>query len=159
VFIYYFVHVEQPFAVAEWRLLNILSGLDGAATAAYREGELLRARIGVGGTDPVVAKAVRMSVGTPIRGRMETEIPVTWKATGTPGLFPAMDAGIVAADLGPNLTQIALRGTYDAPFGAVGRALDRTVLHRVAEASVKGFVDRIAHLIEHEGELKAAGSG
>lgn len=154
-FIYYYRHVEQAFPVVEWRLLNILSGLDGMATAAYREGEVLRAKLGVGGSDPVVAKAIRISVGEPNRGRVETEIPITWKASGTPGLFPSMDAGIVVADLGPNLTQIALRGSYDPPLGALGRALDRTVLHRIAEASVKSFVDRVAHLIEHE-ELKAA---
>ena len=33
---------------------------------------------------------------------------------------------------------------YVPPFGAVGRALDRALLSRVAEATVKDFLDRVA---------------
>ena len=53
----------------------------------------------------------------------------------------------IVATVGPELSQIAMRGTYSPPLGPLGRALDRAVLHRVAEASVKGFVDRVAQSV------------
>jgi hypothetical protein len=151
-FVYYFVHLRLAFDTVERRLLDVLSGLEEYAAAAYREGEKLRATVGVGGdSKPLIAKTVEIDVGEPLRGQTETEVPISWRATGAPGLFPQMDAGIVVGSLGPELTQLILRGSYEPPFGLIGRALDRTMFHRVAEASVKGFVDRIATSIEHEG--------
>ena len=53
-------------------------------------------------------------------------------------------ADLVAARLVDNETQLSLRGSYTPPLGWVGEALDRALLHRVAESTVKEFVDRIA---------------
>jgi hypothetical protein len=145
--IYYFVHLALPFPEAERRLVEVVSGLDGMAVAAYREGEELRARIGLG-EPPVIAKTVRLEVGQPVAQGGTTVLPIVWGATGTPGLFPWMDADLVIAALGPGLTQLALRGSYRPPLGFIGRALDKALLHRVAEASVKGFVDRIARALQ-----------
>ena len=36
---------------------------------------------------------------------------------------------------------------YRPPLALVGRALDRALLHRVAEATIKDFVDRVAERI------------
>ncbi|MBI4728697.1 MAG: hypothetical protein HY775_04250 [Acidobacteria bacterium] len=144
-FVYYYVHLSQPFETVERGLLDALGSLDGWAAAAYREGEAIRARIGVGGERRLIAKAIRMEAGAPRRGTVETTVPLTWEATGTPGLFPRMEADLVVAALGPDLTQISLRGSYRPPLGAIGRAVDRTLLHRLAEASVKGLLDRVAH--------------
>ncbi len=150
-FVYYFVHVGRPFEVVESRLLDTLNVLGGFADAAYREGERLRDRVGVGGDHGVVAKTVRLMVGTPLRGGFQTTIPFAWEATGTPGLFPRLDADLFIAGIGPDLCQVALRGTYSPPLGSLGRVLDRVILHRVAEASVKSFVDRIAEALKPEG--------
>ena len=146
-FIYYFVHLNRSFDEARGRLLEVLSGLDGMAAAAYREGEEIRARIGVV-ESPAVAKTVRLEVGEPVGEDGTMLLPVVWEATGTPGLFPRMEAEVVLAALGPALTQLSLRGSYRPPLGPIGRVLDRALLHRVAEASVKGFVDRIARALQ-----------
>ncbi|HJT37420.1 MAG TPA: hypothetical protein VJ818_03255 [Actinomycetota bacterium] len=143
-FVYYYVEIEEPFGLVERRLLERLGIVEDMATEAYREGEKLRTKIGIGADGQLLAKSVKVDVGPPLRGERETEIPISWRATGTPGLFPSMDAGIVIAALGPDLTHIALRGSYEPPLGSLGRALDRTLLHRIAEASVKSFLDRLA---------------
>ena len=39
--------------------------------------------------------------------------------------------------------QLAISARYDPPLGAVGRAIDRALLARVAEATVKDFLDRV----------------
>jgi len=143
-FVYYFVHVNRPFREVEESLVGQVHSLGSLADEAYREGENLRGKIGVGADNGVVAKTVRLVAGTPIRGEQLTTIPLAWEATGTPGLFPKLEADLIVATVGPELSQIAMRGTYAPPLGPLGRVLDRAVLHRVAEASVKGFVDRVA---------------
>ena len=45
---------------------------------------------------------------------------------------------------------------YVPPFGVVGRAIDRAVLSRVAEATLKDFLDRVAD--DHHGDPRCAGS-
>ena len=154
-FVYYFVHVDRPFIEVETSLLAHLNHLGPFADAAYREGEDLRDKVGMGRDHPVVAKTVQLLSGIPLRGAQQTTIPFAWEATGTPGLFPKLDADLIVAAVGPELSQIAMRGTYAPPLGPLGRALDRAVLHRVAEASVKSFVDRVAHLVESNGVVAA----
>jgi hypothetical protein len=146
-FLYYFVHVEAPFSAVEEQLRSGGGGLDRMAAEAYRDGESIRARIGPGNEHPLLAKSVRITLGTPRDGDCETTFPIVWEATGVPALFPRLDGDLVVTSLGRTLTQVTLRGSYEPPMGAVGRALDRTVLHRVAEASVKGFLDRLARTL------------
>lgn len=154
-FVYYFVHVNRPFGEVESSLVDQLNNLGPFADAAYREGEHLRHRVDLGSDLPMMAKAVQVLSGTPLRGSQQTTIPFAWEATGTPGLFPKLDADLIVAAVGPELSQITLRGTYAPPLGPLGRALDRAVLHRVAEASVKSFVDRVAHLVENRDVVAA----
>lgn len=149
-FVYYFALIHRPWEEAEGRFLALATGLDGWAAAAYRRGEDLRARLGVG-KSRLVAKTVRVELGAPVRGESETTLPITWEATGAPGLFPRMEADLVIAAVGPELTHLGLRGSYRPPLGAVGRLVDRALLHRVAESSIKGFVDRVARALEGEG--------
>lgn len=145
-FVYYFVAVDAPFGQVERAVLDLLGGLPEAAEIAYRKGEELRSRLPTDGH--AVAKTVRLRVGGTLRSEAETVIPLTWEATGTPGLFPRMEADLVVTALGAHLTHLALRGSYRPPLGGVGRALDRALLHRVAEMCVKGFVDRLAAAAE-----------
>lgn len=140
-FVQYFGMVPIPLEVAESRLLGLMDGLSESADIAYRHGEELLARIG--GGEGKVAKTVRLELGEPTHGESSTTLPFAWWATGTPFLFPTMDAELVLASMGPALTQVTLQGTYKPPIGPVGKALDRVLLHRFAEASVKDFVDRV----------------
>jgi hypothetical protein len=155
VFVYYFVHVNRPFDEVEPALVSQLNNLASLADAAYREGEDLRDKIGLSRDRGVVARTIQLVAGLPLRGDQQTTIPLAWEATGTPGLFPKLDADLIVATVGPDLSQIAMRGTYAPPLGPLGRALDRAVLHRVAEASVKSFVDGVARSITGTGTAAA----
>ncbi len=142
-FIYsYAVLQEVPFPAAERAFEGALAGLSETANIAYRHGEELRARIGP--RDGRIAKTIRLDVGEPVRGEGQVRVPLAWEATGTPGIFPRMEATLIVSAMGPETTHLAFQGTYRPPLGALGRALDRAGLHRVAEASVKAFVDRLA---------------
>ena len=143
VFVYYFVYVDRPFRKVEGDLLERFEELGAWASEAYRDGEDIRARMAVGKA-PMLAKEVSLHVGEPIRAHAHTTVPLMWDATGSPGLFPRMLADLIVAPLGSSRAQLTFRGSYDPPLGPVGEMLDRALLHRVAEASVKAFMDRIA---------------
>jgi hypothetical protein len=155
-FVYYFVHVHEPFEQVEPALLRMLPGLRGWAEEAYRDGERLRAKIGPGDHQHRMVKSVLIVVGEPLRGSGETWIPLVWEARGASGLFPRMEGDICVGGMGSDLTQLTFRGSYRVPMGAVGRALDRLILHRIAEASVKGFVDRIARALSTDAKPSSA---
>ncbi len=146
-FVYYYTHIDRSAFDVERSVFGILSSLDVLAADASRGVE--RLRIGIGsGERTVIGKTVEVRTGTPVRGATELAIPIVWEATGARALFPRLEGELLIAALSTNLTQLALRGSYVPPFKQVGRALDRVVLHRLAEASVKSFVERIAARIE-----------
>ena len=87
-FVYYFVHVSRPFNEVERSLLAHLNNLGPFADAAYREGEDLRDKVGMGRDHPVVAKTVQLLAGIPLRGGQHTTIPLRGKQPGRPGCFP-----------------------------------------------------------------------
>ena len=144
-FIYTYVYVDRPFDQVEREILASLPQMQGWANVAYREGEHLYALIGT--RRGRLAKSVELHIGAPRSSDTETWLPIEWEATGPSSLFPRMEADLVIAAVGPTQTQIALRGRYTVPLGTVGRALDRALFHRIAESSVKSFVDRIGSSI------------
>lgn len=144
-FLRYFLDLPFPFEEVEPSLLDSPdTWVPGLARDAEDRGERLLAEVGFPVDDERrVRKEVIIELGTPYRIRSKTLLPLTWKATGARGLFPSLDADLEIAALGPNRTQLSISARYKPPLGAIGRVLDRTLLHRVAEATVKDFVDRV----------------
>jgi len=148
VFVRYNTLVEAPLALVEQRLDALHHDLAEWAGVAYHEGESLRAKIG-----PAVeglAKEVRLEVGAHEVHRKGLVYPIKWIATGAQTLFPTMSADLVLSHVGPSQTRIIFDGTYEPPLGPLGRAIDRVALRRVADSTVKRWVDRIAMALEVE---------
>ncbi len=145
-FIRYFLELPFRFEDVEGALLSApeewLAGLVGGAED---RGELLLAEVGFG-DGRRVTKKVAIQLGAPLQFPSKTLVPMTWKVTGPEALFPTLEADVEVAALGPNRTQLSINARYRPPFGAVGRAIDRALLHRVAEATVKDFLDRIGEV-------------
>lgn len=146
-FLQYYGHVARPLEEIERLLPDLSSHFESWGEGSYREGEALRVRIGVDRKRRLVAKRVSLSMGTPAKGHATIRVPLSWVATGTPGLFPTMEADLVFARLDDDLTQVKFEGTYKPPLGPVGRLFDRGVLHRIAEASVKNLVDHVVEAL------------
>ncbi len=134
--------------VAAERVCQRILAQDGAwlsplAAAAMGEGEALSLRVGLPGGLPMLGKTFGVEVGDPLTRDEVTVIPLTWRATSAPGLFPVLSADLEIAPLDEELTQLTLRGRYEPPLGAVGRRLDRLLMHRIAEASIRAFLGRL----------------
>ena len=120
--------------------------MPGLAEDANHRGDLLLAEVGFGERIRVKREVV-VEVGPSIRSSSQVAFPIRWQASDHPGLFPALDADLEVASLGPERTRLAMSARYEPPLGALGRAVDRAVLSRVAEATLKDFLDRVADAI------------
>ena len=134
------------------------SWLPGLASEANNRGDALLAQVGFG-DDVRIARRVQIDFGETIRMPTKTVLPLRWKASGAAGLFPSLEADLEIAALGPGRTQLAMSARYVPPLGAVGRAIDRTLLFRVAEATLKDFLDRVRQAILDHDEAGNAPSG
>ena len=148
-FIRYFLGVEDPYDRVEAALLSDPgTWILGEARAADDAGEKLLSDVGFAVTNGHrVDKLVEISFGQPVRAFGQARLPMSWSATGPARLFPSFEADLEIAALGPARTQISISGRYRPPMGAVGRVFDRALLHRVAEATVKDFLDRVGEKV------------
>jgi hypothetical protein len=73
-----------------------------------------------------------------------TRLLLEWEAATLPRLFPLMKAELAIYPLTATETQLDFLGVYEPPFGAVGKAMNAIVGHRIAEVSVHRFIGDVA---------------
>jgi hypothetical protein len=143
-FVRYFVELSIPQEQVEAALSDDPEAwLPGLAQGAHRRGDALLADVGFGEAIRI-EREVAIQLGPSIRSSSKTVFPLRWEAASHAGLFPSLDADLEVARLGPTRTQLAISARYVPPFRWMGRALDRAILSRVAEATVKDFLDHLA---------------
>jgi hypothetical protein len=139
------------FGVARTALACLTRGgrLLDESQAAYVDGVTGLARVGPPGQWSDLSKLVMIHVGDMAVTDASARLPLRWEATGPgSGLFPALDADVTVTAAGDHATILTLTGVYRPPLGRLGVVLDRAVLSRVAAATIRDFVGRLAHAIE-----------
>ena len=86
---------------------------------------------------------------TPPQGPV-TAVRLKWKAARAASAFPQMEATLSAWPLSADETQLELDGQYLPPLGAVGKALDSLLLHRIAEAAMLGFLEDVVEQLRKD---------
>jgi hypothetical protein len=124
--------------------------LTSVSEDAYGEGVKDLIRVGPLGAVPGTSKLVEVRFRNLARGDDCAGLAVRWEATGPGGgLFPALDADITVIPLNEQTSLLKFAGSYRPPLGALGTALDAAILHRVAAATIRTFLNRIAAAIAH----------
>jgi len=137
------VLLDISFTAARARLQRV--GRDGlllaASDDAYGDGITGLTRVGAAGFSRLVRVQFRDLTERPnVAG-----LALRWEVDGPGGgLFPVLDADIELIGAGPQTTWLTIAGAYRPPLGVLGAALDRAVLHRVAKATIRDFLSRIA---------------
>lgn len=144
-FVYYYVYVPASFEEVVQALSDRPGEMTAWATLAYEGSEELRALIYP--RPGIPTREVAVTVGRVTRRQGAVHIPMLWRASGSAMLFPTLEADLIVEAVGTGLTQVTLRGSYKPPLGPIGRLLDRALLHRLAEACVKNFMDRLREAI------------
>ncbi len=138
--------VQVGFTVARERLASLADGdgLRRTSQDAYSSESTHMSRVAVGGLSKLVRVQVRKLTWT----EESAGFAIRWEATGPEGgLFPVLDADIRLAPAGERATLLTMAGSYRPPLGAVGAALDRTILRRVAAATIRRFLNQLADQI------------
>ena len=77
-------------------------------------------------------------------------IPIVWRPTALQSMVPSVDGDLEVSALGPDRAQLAISARYQPPLGWLGAITDRALMRRVAEATIKDFLDHVAVGIETE---------
>jgi hypothetical protein len=149
-----FVSAEVPldlsFPAAVAGLADLARGglLARASEGAHGDGLTGVTRVGPLGAVPGMSKLVKVHVRDVVTRGESAVLALRWEATGPGGrLFPALDADIWLTPAGEHSTRLSLAGVYRPPLAAVGAGLDRAVLHRVADATVRSLLARVADVL------------
>ena len=147
-FVRYYMELPLPARQVEHAMLDSPADwLSMVAGEAQRRGDHLLTEVGVGPLGPRLGRRVTIQIGQPVRFPSMTSLPLTWEPIELEGMLPRLDANIELGALGEGRTQLAISARYRPPLGLVGRTVDRVLLHRVAEATLKDFLDRIGAAI------------
>ncbi|HKZ75116.1 MAG TPA: hypothetical protein VJ259_00480 [Actinomycetota bacterium] len=148
-FIRYYLDLAVPFEDVERALLDApATWVPGMALDAEAGGQRLLAEVGFDvDASRRVDREVEIQIGEPYVIPSKTMLPIAWRATAAERIFPQLEADIEIAALGASRTQLSISARYRPPLGPVGRVLDKALLHRVAEATVKDFLDRVGERI------------
>ena len=147
-------YVNHPYERVRDALRADAAAVFRAATssASTRAGDIAAAlRVNIAGLE--IGKEIVIELGkidekrSPARRTMELRLELKWQAAKAPRLFPLMKAVLSVYALTATETQLDLLGHYRPPLGVLGKAIDKIVGHRIAEASVHQFLgDVAAHL-------------
>ena len=154
------VSLEVSFPAARARLADLTCGglLGSASQQAYSDGITGLARVGPLGSVPGLSRLVQVHSRDLKAGDDSAWLPLRWEVAGPGGgLFPVLDADITLIPAGTHSATLTLTGAYRPPPGAVGAGLDRVIVHRIATATVRAFLHRVARAITHP--ARAARSG
>jgi len=155
-FVRYYIELSLPVVKVEQALVGSPAGwLSAVAGEAQARGDGLLGEVGVGSLGARLRRQVRIQLGEPVRFPSMTSLPLTWEPVGLEGVLPRLDANLELGSLGGDRTQLAISARYRPPLGAIGRAVDRVLLHRVAEATVKDFLDRVGAAITDQARANA----
>jgi hypothetical protein len=144
----YFIEVPLPAGQVEQALLESPAGwLSAIAGVAQERGDGLLVEVGVGPMEARLRRRVSMRLGEPVRFPSMTSVPSPGSRSAWKASSPASTPTSSSAPLGEDRTQLAISARYQPPLGVVGHALDRVLLHRVAGATLKDFLDRVGQVI------------
>ena len=138
-----------------WRPVHEFAYLDRAfrdvrRRLADRPGEIFPESVlaRVAGLDLI--RDVRMVVGELQIGHRTAWLTIHWEDRRHPGLFPLLDATLEFMPVAGRCptTQVALRGRYRPPLGGLGEMADNLVGSRIAQQSVRAFLEELADHLE-----------
>jgi len=112
-----------------------------------------RIRVGPGGPG-WLGKTIAVHLGQAEQAGENLLIPFIWEAAGPAGIFPRFEGQLLLSALDPERSEFQLSGRYRPPLGRAGQVFHDTLLTRLARATMRSFLRRIARGLEHEHTIR-----
>lgn len=138
------------FHAARARLADLTRGgtLLSVSQDAYGEGITGLVKAGPLGSAPGMSRLVDVLCRDPVLHEDSAVLTLRWEAIGPGGvLFPALDADLTLTPAGERATLLTLAGAYRPPLGGLGGRPDPAILQRIAPATIRTFLIRVADAI------------
>jgi hypothetical protein len=149
VFVQDFKIVDRPYDEVAFRFGDgVERVLEAGLDPARAEGERLTLKIVPRGWPAVLAKAVEVRAGRVRDFEGSMIAAFSWNAPEKVSLFPRFDGDIEIAPFGLDQTAVAIRGSYEPPGRAFGERVDKLMLHRLAESTIRAFLDGLCASLE-----------
>ncbi|MGB8769723.1 MAG: hypothetical protein WCC92_08915 [Candidatus Korobacteraceae bacterium] len=147
-------YVNHPYErVRDTLEQNAVAVFQSATKAAASRAESVAAELhvdfaglGVKADIKIQVKGVEEKLADDV-SRASTTLRLEWEAATLPRLFPLMQGELSVYPLTSTETQLDFLGTYEPPFGAVGKTMNAIAGHRIAEVSVHRFVTDVARYL------------
>jgi hypothetical protein len=151
VFLRSYVVVARPFEeVGAQMAKGAANWLPDMANDANEGGEKLLSELGFDLGKRRVGRPIKVEIGAPKASAGLIFLPIRWRAAAEAGLFPTLEGDLELAAIGNARTQLGLSANYEPPLGMLGKIADRALFHRVAELTVKDFLERIGERLESD---------
>jgi CBS domain-containing protein len=97
-----------------------------------------------------IGKQVRFHTGPVRRAGNRLVLPVSWRAAPAGALFPVFEGTLEVEGLDSRRSQLLLVGTTTPPLGPLGKALDSTVFHAIAERTAGRLLSSLCGELESQ---------
>jgi hypothetical protein len=121
--------------------------LGEALDLTRKEGERLQARVAPATWPSALAKTVTIEPGPVRRFGDGILVAFSWEARGAESLMPRLYADLEVAPFGADQAALELRGWYEPPARFFGRMADKLLLHRLAESTVRAFLESVCDAV------------
>ena len=147
-----YVDVARPIESVEAEMaVGVENWMPDMAQRANGDGEKLLSELGFNLGKRRIGRRIKVEIGAPAAASGLMFMPIRWESATEAGLFPTLEGVLEVAALGSARTQLGLSASYEPPLGLVGKIADRALFHRVAEVTVKDFLERIGARLERNG--------
>jgi len=99
-----------------------------------------------------VGKDVEVELDEPFDGNGVASLPIRWQAMWPSAAHPSFGGELELTRLSDGSAELWLTGRYEPPLGAIGRTLDRAMLHALATDSLRQVLDVMASRLDHPGQ-------
>jgi len=144
------VVLEAGFDAARARLRIVAGGemLQWASELAY--GESITGLVTLAGREAGLTRLATARLGDLAETYDRAHIALRWEAIAADGkLFTALDADLMLAPAGDQITAMALAGAYRPQPGPGGAGLDREIIRGCAATAIGNFMARLARMVVH----------
>jgi len=144
------VVLEVGFDAARARLRIVARDgmLQWASELAY--GESITGLVTLAGREAGLTRLATVRLGDLAETCDHAHIALRWEAIAADGkLFTALDADLMLAPAGDQVTALALAGAYRPQPGPGGAGLDREIIRGCAATAIGTFLGRVARLVVH----------
>jgi hypothetical protein len=136
--------IEEPYAALETALragpARWLPGFDDEGERVT--GELIYEQAG-----GRVKRRIEVRPGPVQRFAYGVTVRIEWKAAQHSEFYPELEGHLRLERRQPSGSILRLEARYAPPGGWLGTTVDRALMHRVAESSVRDFLARVADLL------------